>query len=65
MLSLEQAKSPEAVKAGLTAEALAGTLIPATGAGDAFFSKMRFYQPVEDLNKRVEMWNQFKLGLSA
>jgi spermidine/putrescine-binding protein len=64
-LSLEQAKSPEAVKAGLTADALAGTLIPATAAGDAFFSKMRFYQPVEDLNKRVEMWNQFKLGLGA
>jgi spermidine/putrescine transport system substrate-binding protein len=64
-LSLDQAKSPQAVQAGLTADALAQTLIPATASGDAFFSKMRFYQPVEDLNKRVDLWNQFKLGLSA
>jgi spermidine/putrescine-binding protein len=64
-LSLEQAKSPEAVQAGLTPDALAQTLIPATASGDAFFSKMRFYQPVEDLSKRVEMWNQFKLGISG
>src|SRR5262245_17319899 len=64
-LSLEQAKSPQAIQAGLTADALAQTLIPATASGEAFFSKMRFYQPVEDLNKRVDIWNQFKLGLSA
>jgi len=64
-LSLEQAKSPDAVKAGLASDALAQTLIPATAAGDAFFSKMRFYQPVEDLNKRIDMWNQFKLGISG
>ncbi|MCV7224646.1 ABC transporter substrate-binding protein, partial [Mycolicibacterium komossense] len=64
-LNLQQAQSADAVKAGLTAEALAQTLIPATATGDAFFSKMRFYQPVEDLNKRVEIWNQFKLGISS
>jgi hypothetical protein len=44
---------------------LDGTLIPATASGEAFFSKLRFYQPVEDLNKRVDMWNQFKLGVSG
>ncbi|MBI5340950.1 putative spermidine/putrescine transport system substrate-binding protein/spermidine/putrescine transport system substrate-binding protein [Mycobacterium sp. BK558] len=64
-LSLEQAQSEEAVMAGLTKDALAQTLIPATASGDAFFSKMRFYQPVEDLNKRVDLWNQFKLGISS
>jgi spermidine/putrescine-binding protein len=64
-LNLEQAQSPEAVSAGLSPEALEGTLIPATAAGDAFFSRMRFYQPVEDLNKRVELWNQFKLGIGT
>ena len=64
-LNLNQAQSPEAVSAGLTPEALEGTLIPATAAGDAFFSKMRFYQPVEDLNKRIELWNQFKLGIGS
>ena len=37
--------------------------IPATRAGDAFFSKMLFFQPVEDLQKRLDAWNEFKLGL--
>lgn len=64
-LNLEQAQSLEAVSAGLSPAALEGTLIPATAAGDAFFSRMRFYQPVEDLNKRVELWNQFKLGIGT
>lgn len=64
-LSLEQAKSAEAVKAGLNQEALDATLIPATASGDAFFSKLRFFEPVENLNKRVDMWNQFKLGISS
>ena len=64
-LSLRQAQSPEAVQAGLTAEALAGTLIPATASGDALFKGLRFFQPVEDLNKRVELWNQFKLGIAG
>jgi spermidine/putrescine-binding protein len=65
MLSLAQAKSPQAVSAGLTPDALDGTLIPATASGEAFFSKLRFFQPVEDLSKRVNMWNQFKLGISG
>jgi spermidine/putrescine transport system substrate-binding protein len=64
-LSLEQAKTPEAVNAGLTQEALDATLIPATASGDAFFSKLRFFQPVENLDKRLDMWNQFKLGMST
>ncbi|HET7615144.1 MAG TPA: hypothetical protein VFK26_14595, partial [Gemmatimonadaceae bacterium] len=64
-LSLEQAKSHDAVSAGLNQEALNATLIPATASGEAFFSKLRFFQPVEDLNKRVDMWNQFKLGIAT
>jgi spermidine/putrescine-binding protein len=64
-LSLDQAKSPAAVQAGLTPEALAGSLIPATATGEAFFSKMRFYQPVENLDQRINLWNEFKLGLGA
>lgn len=62
-LSLTQAKTPEAVKAGLNQEALDATLIPATASGEAFFSKLRFFQPVENLSKRVDIWNQFKLGI--
>jgi spermidine/putrescine-binding protein len=64
-LGLTQASSPDAVAAGLTPELLNTTLIPATASGDAFFSKLRFFQPVEDLNKRVDMWNEFKLGISS
>jgi spermidine/putrescine transport system substrate-binding protein len=64
-LSLAQAKSPEAVSAGLTQQVLDTTLIPATASGEAFFKGLKFFQPVEDLNKRVDMWNQFKLGISS
>ena len=64
-LSLPQASSPDAVAAGLTPELLSTTLVPATASGDAFFSKLRFFQPVEDLGKRVDMWNEFKLGISS
>jgi spermidine/putrescine-binding protein len=64
-LSLSQAKTPDAVSAGLTQEALDATLIPATAAGESFFKGLRFFQPVEDLNKRVDIWNQFKLGIAS
>ena len=64
-LSLAQATSPDAVQAGLNQEALDATLIPATAAGETFFKGLRFFQPVEDLNKRVDMWNQFKLGIAS
>ena len=64
-LNLDQARSADAVKAGLTPDALAQTLIPATAAGDSFFKGLKFYQTVEDLNKRVDAWNQFKLGISG
>ncbi len=63
-LSLEQAKSAKAVEAGLTPELLNTTLIPATASGETFFKNLKFFEPVEDLNKRVELWNQFKLGVT-
>ena len=62
-LTYEQATTPDAQKAGLTKDKLAPTLIPATRDGDAFFSKMLFFQSVEDLQKRLNAWNEFKLGL--
>jgi spermidine/putrescine-binding protein len=64
-LSLPQAQSPEATGAGLTPELLEATLIPATATGEQFFQGLKFFQPVEDLNKRVELWNQFKLGITS
>src|SRR5262249_27367527 len=62
-LNYEQATSPEAKEEGLTAEKLEGTLIPSTRAGDEFFEAMKFYQPVEDLQRRPQVWKEFKLGI--
>ena len=63
ILAYAQATSADAMAAGLTAEKLGGTLIPATQEGDAFFKSMLFFQPVEDMQKRIDLWNEFKLGL--
>jgi spermidine/putrescine-binding protein len=63
-LNYDQATSDEAVSAGLTKAQLDATLIPATRDGKAFFDKMIFFQAVEDLAKRLDLWNQFKLGVS-
>ena len=63
ILNYEQATSPEARKQGLTDAKLEETLIPATQEGDKFFKSMVFFQPVEDLQRRLDLWNEFKLGL--
>lgn len=62
-LDYAQATSATAQKNGLTKSVLDGTLIPDTRQGDAFFSKMLFFQPVENQSARVNLWNQFKLGI--
>lgn len=64
-LTYEQATSADAQKAGLTSDILEGTLIPATRQGDAFWKAMLFFQPVDDLDKRVALWNEFKLGIGS
>ena len=64
-LNYEQATSKEAKSAGLTPAKLEETLIPETRLGDAFFSKQLFFQPVEDLQKRLNLWNEFKLGIEG
>jgi spermidine/putrescine transport system substrate-binding protein len=64
-LNYEQATSKEAEKEGLTKEKLEGTLIPETQKGAAFFSALKFYQPVENLEKRLNLWNEFKLGIGG
>jgi spermidine/putrescine-binding protein len=65
VLTYDQATSPEAKEQGLTNAKLEETLIPATRDGDKFFSKMVFFQPVEDLQARLDVWNEFKLGLGG
>ncbi len=64
-LNYEQATSKEAKSAGLTPAKLEETLIPETRLGEAFFSKQLFFQPVEDLQKRLNLWNEFKLGIEG
>ena len=51
--------------AGLTSEKLDVTLIPQTQSGEEFFSAMVFFQAVEDLERRIETWDEFKLGISG
>ena len=55
----------QAVDQGLTKEELAPTLIPQTREGDAFFGVLSFFEEVEDLDKRLEVWNEFKLGIGT
>ena len=62
-LNYAQATSAEARHAGLKSKQLAATLIPATRQGKAFFDKMIFFQSVENLQKRLDLWNKFKLGI--
>jgi spermidine/putrescine transport system substrate-binding protein len=62
-LNYAQATSAEARHAGLQSKQLAATLIPATRQGKAFFDKMIFFQSVENLQKRLDLWNKFKLGI--
>jgi spermidine/putrescine transport system substrate-binding protein len=63
VLTYDRATSPEAKAAGLNAKKLAFTLIPLTKLGKPFFEKMIFFQDVENLQKRLDLWNQFKLGI--
>lgn len=65
VLSYDQATSEEAVAAGLTEEKLAVSLLPATQAGDEFFSRMVVYKAVEDLDRRIQTWDEFKLGIGT
>jgi spermidine/putrescine-binding protein len=65
VLSYEQATSQEAIDAGLTPEKLALTIYPETEAGAEFFEGMVFFKAVEDLDRRLEMWNEFKLGIGG
>lgn len=64
VFTYDEAISPEAEEAGLTEEVLDGTLIPSTEEGDSFWDAMLFYQTVDDLDERVKLWNEFKLGIS-
>src|SRR5262249_46749735 len=51
-LNYQQATSSEAKQVGLTPEKLEETMIPATRAGQPFFENMKFFQQVDDLERR-------------
>jgi len=63
VLTYDRATSAEAKAAGLSKKKLDFTLIPLTKLGKPFFEKMVFFQDVENLQKRLDLWNQFKLGI--
>ncbi len=63
VLTLAEAQSPVAVKAGLTPEKLNDTLLPFTADGPAFFEKLKLLQRIPDVDKWLEVWNEFKTGL--
>lgn len=63
VLSLDEATSPEAVKAGLDKEALDRTLLPFTADGAAFFDQLTLLRQVPNLDEWLDLWNQFKTGL--
>ena len=57
--------SSDASSAGLTKDALDATLIPATQQGEKLWPKLLFFQEVENLDKRLQIWNEFKLGIGS
>jgi spermidine/putrescine transport system substrate-binding protein len=63
VLTLDAAKSPEAVEAGLTTKALNTTLLPLTADGPEFFDKIKLLKRVPDVDRWLEAWNEFKTGL--
>ncbi len=63
ILTLEEARSPEAVEAGLDKKALATTLLPYTAEGPAFFEKIKLLKRVPNVEEWLDAWNEFKTGL--
>lgn len=63
VLTLKEAESPEAVKAGLTKPKLESTLLPYTAGGAEFFEKLHLLKRVPNLEEWLNLWNEFKIGL--
>jgi spermidine/putrescine-binding protein len=63
VLTYDRATSTDAKAVGLNQKKLGFTMIPLTRLGKPFFEKMIFFQDVENLQKRLDLWNQFKLGI--
>jgi spermidine/putrescine transport system substrate-binding protein len=63
VLTLKEAESPEAVKAGLNKQALDASLLPLTAGGAAFFDKLKLLRRVPNLEDWLNLWNEFKIGL--
>jgi spermidine/putrescine-binding protein len=65
ILSYDEATSPAARTAGLDKKKLNYTLIPQAQEGAKFFDSLVFYETVEDIQRRLEIWNEFKLGIGS
>lgn len=62
-LSVEAAKSPEAVAAGLTTDAYARTELAQSELDPQFFEKVRLLRRLPNLQAWLDAWNEFKLGI--
>jgi spermidine/putrescine-binding protein len=51
--------------AGLTDADLSKTLIPLSREGDDFFNKLKFFKTANEEDRRLQMWDEFKLGIGS
>jgi spermidine/putrescine transport system substrate-binding protein len=65
MINLQQATSKAAKAQHLTQAEIAETLIPETEKGPAFFSKLHLLQEYSDLERMLEIWNEFTSGVGG
>ena len=65
MIDLQQATSKEAKAQNLTQAEIAETLIPDTEKGPAFFDKLHLLQEYKDLERMLEVWNEFTSGVGG
>lgn len=63
ILTLDAAKSQEAVSAGLDEKALNTTLLPYTAEGASFFERIKLLKRVPNVDEWLSAWNEFKSGL--
>jgi len=65
MLNYQQATSSAAKAQHLTQAEIAETLIPDTEKGAAFYTKLHLLQEYRDLERMLELWNEFTSGVGG
>jgi spermidine/putrescine transport system substrate-binding protein len=65
MINLQQATSKAAKAQHLTQAEIAETLIPETEKGPAFYDNLHLLQEYKDLERMLEIWNEFTSGVGG